>query len=252
MEFGFLVKKMISYILEPMSMILFLMAVSVYFLFKKNNLKVKTFFLSGLVLLLLFSYPPFANSLAQNLEDKYPKYEQKEPIKYIHVLGNGHNTDPTQPVSSHLSDGATKRVLEGIIIQRQNSGSKIIFTGYKGDTNTSTAQMNATLAMALGVKKEDIIVNPNPVDTREEAISTKALIEDEAFVLVTSATHIPRAMMIFESMGLHPIPAPTNYYKDEYRGLLRAPNVGSLYISTVSMHEYFGMVLAKVKNIFSK
>ena len=250
MEVGFFLKKFISFFLDPLGMVSVLFVLGIYFLYRSKYAKAELFLLSSFGLLYLFSYPPFANFLAQNLEDTYPKYEQKQLVKYIHVLGNGHNTDPSQPISSHLSDGATKRVLEGIIIQKQNPGAKLIFTGFKGDTNTSTAQMNATLAIALGVKEEDIIINPQPVDTREEAFSTQKLIGNEPFVLVTSATHIPRAMMIFESLGLHPIPAPTNYYKSEYRGLLRAPNVHSLYISTISMHEYFGMILAKIKSFF--
>ncbi len=250
MEVGFFFKKFISFFLDPLGMVSVLFVLGIYFLYRSKYAKAELFLLSSFGLLYLFSYPPFANFLAQNLEDTYPKYEQKQLVKYIHVLGNGHNTDPSQPISSHLSDGATKRVLEGIIIQKQNPGAKLIFTGFKGDTNTSTAQMNATLAIALGVKEEDIIINPQPVDTIEEAFSTQKLIGNEPFVLVTSATHIPRAMMIFESLGLHPIPAPTNYYKSEYRGLLRAPNVHSLYISTISMHEYFGMILAKIKSFF--
>jgi uncharacterized SAM-binding protein YcdF (DUF218 family) len=249
-EFGFLLKKFISFFLDPFGMVSILFIIGIYFLYKSKYNKAKLFLLSSFSLLYLFSYPPFANLLAQNLENQYPKYEYNKNVKYIHVLGNGHNTDVSQPISSHLNATSTKRVLEGIILHKKIANSKIIFTGYSGDTNTSSAEMNSILAITLGVNSEDIILGSKPLDTREEALFTKSLLGDEPFILVTSATHIPRAMMIFESLGMHPIAAPTNYYKDEFSGYLRRPDVNTLYISTVCMHEYFGMVLSKVRSLF--
>lgn len=251
MEFGFFIKKFISFFLDPLGMVTILFVLGIYFLYKSKYAKAELFLLSSFGLLYLFSYPAFANLLAQNLENQYPKYEYNQSVEYIHVLGNGHNTDADQPISSHLNAASTKRVLEGIIIYNKMPGSKLIFTGYAGNTNTSSAKMNSILALSLGVKNEDMLLSSKPVDTREEAIFTKSVLGDKPFILVTSATHMPRAMMIFESLGMHPIAAPTNYYKENYRGLLREPSVSAFYISTVSLHEYFGMVLAKVKSIFS-
>ncbi len=250
MEFGFFLKKFISFFLDPLGMVTILFVFGIYFLYKSKYAKAELFLLSSFGLLYLFSYPLFANLLAQNLENQYPKYDYTQSVEYIHVLGNGHNTDPSQPISSHLNSASTKRVLEGVIIYKNMPASKLIFTGYGGNTDASSAQMNSILALSLGVQKEDIVLGPKPVDTREEAAFTKAILGDKPFILVTSATHMPRAMMIFESLGMHPIAAPTNYYKESYRGLLRVPSVSAFFISTVSLHEYFGMILAKVKSIF--
>lgn len=38
----------------------------------------------------------------------------------------------------------------------------------------------------------------------------KQAIGDVPFLLVTSASHLPRAMIFFEKRGLHPLPAPAN------------------------------------------
>jgi len=249
MEFGFLLKKLVVFFLEPLGMVTTIFILGIYFLYKTDYTKAKLFLVSSLGLLHLFSYPPFANLLVKKLENQYPKYDYTKNVKYIHVLGNGHNTDVSQPISSHLNATSTKRVLEGIIIHKKTANSKIIFTGYSGDTNTSSAQMNSILALSLGVKKENLIIGHKPLDTREEAIFTESILGDEPFALVTSASHIPRAMMIFESLGMHPIAAPTNYYKEDFSGFLRKPSVHAFYISTISMHEYFGMVLAKVKTL---
>ena len=245
MDIGFMVKKFITFFVEPSGMVLTLLILGLYFLYRDRYKFAKIFLSLGLGFLLLFAYPPFANFLIQNLEDRYSKYDYQQDIKYIHVLGSGHNTDETQPLSSQV--GSIRRVLEGVIIHKQIKGSKLILTGFKGKTNISNAQMNEKLALSLGVKKEDIILGIEPKDTQEEAIFTKSIVGKEPFVLVTSASHIPRSMKLFESLGLHPIPAPTNFYKDEFRGFLRVPDLDSFSKSTRAIHEYYGMLWNYIK-----
>ena len=248
MELTFFLKKFISFFLEPFGMVATLFVLGLYFLYMNRAKRAKQFLSASFLLLFLFSYPPFTNTLVENLENQYPKYDYKTEVEYVHVLGNGHNTDKSQPISSHLNDTQTKRVLEGIIIYKHTPNSKLIFTGYSGSTDISNAKMNAILSSALGVEDEAMIINGNPVDTREEAAFTKTIVGDSPFVLVTSATHMPRAMIIFRSFGMNPIAAPTNYYKEDFRGYFRKPSARHFFISTVAVHEYLGMVLAIIRS----
>lgn len=163
------------------------------------------------------------------------------------MLGSGHNTDLTQPLSSQVGDASIKRDIEGILIHRATKGSKIIFTGYAGNTEIPTALMNAKLAKSLGVKQEDMIVNPQPKDTKEEAIFTKSVVGEDPFVLVTSATHMPRAMILFKSLGLNPIAAPTNFHKKKFDGFFEVPDVTSFKNSQIAMHEYIGILWSKLR-----
>jgi uncharacterized SAM-binding protein YcdF (DUF218 family) len=249
MEIGFLLKKFISFFVEPFGFGLTLLIVGIFFVLKQKESRAKLFLFSSLFVFLLFSYPPFVNFLVQNLESQYPKYDYKQKIKYIHVLGSGHTTDKMQPISSQISSGGTKRVLDGVIIYKRTPDVKLIFTGYKGKTTLSNAEMNARLAEALGVNKKDIIINGHPTDTKEEAIFTKSIVGKQAFALVTSATHMPRAMMLFKSLGMHPIAAPTNFYKNNITSYLRAPNIQTFSTATIAMHEYIGIVWEKLKRV---
>lgn len=247
MELGFFLKKFVSFFIHPFGIVFTLFVLGVVFLYIQKEKSAKIFLSLSLFLLFLFSYPPFSNYLVKNLENQYPKYEYKQDVQYIHVLGSGHNTDITQPISSHLSSAATKRVLEGVIIHKQIANSKIIFTGFKGKTDVSNAVMSSQLALALGVKKDDMIINPYPKDTKEEALFTQTLIGSEPFALVTSATHMPRSMMLFKSLGLNPIAAPTNFHKQDFRGYLRTPGSMSFHRSTFAIHEYIGILWAKIR-----
>lgn len=103
MEMGFFFKKFITFFVEPLGLVLTFFALGLLFLLRDKKRYATIFLTSSFGLLLLFSYEPFSNLLVKNLEQIYPKYSYEEQVKYIHVLGSGHNTDTSQPISSNLS-----------------------------------------------------------------------------------------------------------------------------------------------------
>ncbi len=242
---GFYLKKTLSFFLEPFGLLVLLFSLSLYFLFKNKIKQTKFFLTSAISLLLLFSFPPFSNFLINNLENKYQTYNYDANISYIHVLGHGNSDDPFQPHSSLLTNPALKRVVEGVIIHNKQPSTKLIFTGYEGSTTLSNAKANAQVAIELGVNPKDIITSGKPKDTKEEALFCKTVVKDKPFVLVTSATHLPRAMEIFHSIGLHPIPAPCDF-KRKHSTYTYLPNLESLNNSQTAIHEYLGLIWQKL------
>lgn len=108
----------------------------------------------------------------------------------------------------------------GIRLWLANPGSKMIFTGAAAKTNpVSTAEAGARVAESLGVPRSAIITLDSPKDTEEEAAAVKQAIGDVPFLLVTSASHLPRAMIFFEKQGLHPLPAPANQLAIDARSI---------------------------------
>lgn len=243
MDTLFIVKKTLSFFIEPYGLILTFLLFGFFSLYGKKLGKAKFFILSAFVLLLLFAYPPFSNFLVKGLEDVYPKFEpENEKIAYIHVLGNGNNDDTTQPVSSMIGDVSMKRVVEGVLLQKHYENSKMIFTGYEGNTNLPNAMINARLAQMLGVKEEDITTNSKAKDTKDEAIFAKRTAGEKPIIVVTSAMHMLRAVKLFRDQGLDPIPAPTDFKRQNIKTYLMPPTVESLKNSQTAMHEYIGMI----------
>lgn len=250
MEFGFFLKKFVSFFAEPLGLVLVAFALGLIFLLQKRVGLAKGFVAFGVFLLLLFSYPPFASWLIAPLESHYTKFtplNSHQNIKYIHVLGSGHSVDADQSITSQLSNAAIKRVTEGVMLHKALPHTKLIFTGYAGDTNTSNAQINATIALALGVKKENIIINAKPKDTKEEAAFSASVVGLEPFLLVTSASHMHRAMALFESSGMKPIAAPTDFHKESFIGYFRAPKPYYFHVSSVAIHEYLGSLWSRLR-----
>jgi len=242
---GFYLKKTIAFFIKPFGLLLLLIFLSLYFLRDNKPKKAKLFLSVTAFLFLLFSFPPFSNFLIDHLEEKYPKYNYDANISYIHVLGSGNSDDIAQPHSSLLNSSSIKRVVEGIIIHNKQPNTKLIFTGYEGSTTLSNAQANAQVAIDLGVNPKDIITSAKPKDTKEEALFCKTIVKNKPFVLVSSATHLPRAMELFHSVGLHPIPAPTDFNKKHstYKYL---PNLHSFNNTQLAIHEYLGLLWQKL------
>ncbi len=100
----------------------------------------------------------------------------------------------------------------------------------------------------LGVPKEDIITVVTPKDTQEEAIAVKNIVKNEAFVLVTSAIHMKRAVMLFKKLGMNPILAPSGFWvKRVNHKLVNLPSVGNIMKISAALHEYFGIVWYKLR-----
>lgn len=165
----------------------------------------------GWLMLLLLSLQPVADGLLRPIENKYPTWQGNQKVEYVVVLGGGYTWDANWAPSSNLINNSLPRLNEGIRLWRANPGSKMIFTGAAAKTNpVSTAEAGARVAESLGVPRSAIITLDSPKDTEEEAAAVKQAIGDVPFLLVTSASHLPRAMVFFQQAGLHPLPAPAN------------------------------------------
>ena len=208
----FTLKKVLGGMMLPLPLLLLLMAVGIALLwFSRFQRTGKLCVSLGWLLLLLLSLQPVADSLLKPIEDKYPTWRDEKRVQYVVVLGGGYTWNPNWAPSSNLINNSLPRLTEGIRLWYENPGSKLIFTGAAAKTNpVSTAEAGARVAESLGIPRSEIIVLDKPKDTEEEAAAVKEAIGDAPFLLVTSASHLARAMIFFRRAGLTPLPAPAN------------------------------------------
>lgn len=160
----------------------------------------------------LVSFQPIATSLLRPLErENEPFIPTAETVDFVMVLGSGHVIDHAMPITSELSRTSLMRLAEGLRIHQLYPESKLILSGYGGGQEISQARMMAKVALALGAKKNDILLLETARDTWEEAFQAASVVGDKKLVLVTSASHMTRALYEFDQAGLNPTPAPTNF-----------------------------------------
>lgn len=239
--------------LMPLSIgVLFIIFAFVLLHLKKMK-KAKFMLIVSIAWFFLFSYSPVANLLLYSIESDHPTlHTAPEDTQYIYVLGGGHHTDESLPITSQIVEASVVRLNEGIRLYRQlNKRAKIIVSGYHGlYDKTEHAVLQQKLALSLGVDKKDIILFQGTRDTQEEAKAGKKLLNGKPFILVTSASHMTRALKFFTYEGLEPIAAPTNHLASiqhlDYTDFFSSD---ALTKSRIVFHEVLGLLWQKLKGI---
>jgi uncharacterized SAM-binding protein YcdF (DUF218 family) len=208
----FILKKIIGGWLLPLPFLLLMMGAALCLLwFTRWQRSAKALLSVSWLVLLLISLQPVADKMLKPIEDTYPTWRGDTKVDYIVVLGGGYTWNPEWAPSSNLISNSLPRLTEGVRLWQANPGAKMIFTGARAITNpVSTAEAGARVAESLGVPRSQIITLDEPKDTEEEAAAVAKAIGQQPFLLVTSASHLPRAMIFFQNAGLHPLPAPAN------------------------------------------
>lgn len=241
---------------QPIPLCLSLLLLGLFFLiFTRKKKTGKVLVGIGTLVLAIFSYDGASDMLVEPLERKYPPisaFEELKDIKWIVVLGGGSGVDPGLPPSTYLSDASMIRLSEGVFLHNRLPESKLIFTGRSGfEGIRPVAEVMASTAEEWGVESENIVLETSAIDTKDHPIYVKEIVGKDRFILVTSASHMPRAMGLFRKHGMDPIPAPTDYMVKEREGGLRPgvffPSAGSLEKTGQAIHEYLGMVWAKIR-----
>jgi len=249
----FILKKTVTMFVMPFSIGMLLLLIGIVLLLQHKRIKATLFLSLSFIWLFLISYSPFANAFLYKYENIYPTLHQApQNVSYIYVLGSGHHTDASQPITSQNSEVASVRLNEAIRLYHQlEEKPTIIVSGYSGfDDPTSGAHMQKQLAVALGVKADKLHLEPTPKDTQDEAQAAKQYIGNAPFILVTSASHMKRAITFFKHIGLNPIPAPTNHLAHvthpHYTGFF---DVNALRKTNMAWHEMLGLLWQKIKGI---
>ena len=143
------------------------------------------------------------------------------------------------------------RLSEAVCIHNKLPQTRLVFTGRSGFKGfTPVAEVMADMAVELGLRPDEIIIEPEATDTKDHPIRVKEIIGSDKFILVTSASHMPRAMALFKRQGMQPIPAPTDYLvkrREAFSPGVFFPSAGSLEKAGRAIHEYLGVMWAKLR-----
>jgi uncharacterized SAM-binding protein YcdF (DUF218 family) len=112
------------------------------------------------------------------------------------------------------------------------------------------AKVLADVALAIGVDEKALILESVSKDTKDEARLIHKIVERDKFVLVTTASHMPRSVALFKKLGMQPIPAPTDYGVKGSQGM--SPGIffagsGGLRKAELAFHEYLGLAWARLR-----
>lgn len=191
-------------------------------------------------------------------EKWYGKYDQPLPAgktyEYGIVLGGYSDWDwkHDRPEFSEIAD----RLLEGVQLHAKGiirklvlaSDGSVILRG-KGAISGNPQGMKVYL-MNMGIPAEDIIIEPKANNTHENATLTLELIGEDLrnkpSVIITSSIHVPRSVLAFEQVGLHPDVYMTDLPTEIDRARFSIwPSFGVIIGWRALLHEMVGYVAYK-------
>jgi uncharacterized SAM-binding protein YcdF (DUF218 family) len=206
---------------------------------------------AGGLLLMLASWQPVADALLSPLEERYPPLTDParvSDVTAVVVLGGGWWPGAEDwPITARLSESSAIRLFEGLRLMPTWPEARLVLTGAgRSADRAPIAWGYAEVARDFGVPETRMLVMDTPVDTAQEAEAVRAALGDGArLVLVTSASHMPRAMAYFRRVGLDPVAAPTHRLSgrsayDELRDWL--PAADYLQMTERAWYEYLGLL----------
>jgi uncharacterized SAM-binding protein YcdF (DUF218 family) len=144
-------------------------------------------------------------------------------------------------------------VVEGVRLLRGTPGARLILS-LPGRLPAESKQAIAKeLCEVMGVSPERLRLVTSALDTEDEARTVASLVGAEPVVLVTSASHMLRAMRLFEGAGMSPVSCPTDFLTPRPgtpRGIQPAavfPCADNVYLSERAVYECLGLAWAMVR-----
>ncbi|RJY16390.1 YdcF family protein [Parashewanella spongiae] len=243
----FWLKKIISQFFMPLPLVV-LILLSTWLWIRHRRFARASIATTILMIMILAS--PISNWLFVNpLESQYSA--NNAPMKSkctVLILGSGHNDMTDLSATQQLSSTALARLVEGVRQFKLSQNCRFVVSGWNdGSHLRSHAEVMAEAAVELGIPSDRIDKMPLAKDTDEEAVYLKQLQGGAPFRLVTSATHMPRAIAIFKQRGLVPEPAPTDFINSPSKWWrLEAKQLNA---SQRAIHEYLGLAWFHIKSV---
>ncbi len=193
--------------------------------------------------------------LVHQLESQYEVFDPskiavKGPVDIL-VLGGGSSLDPRLPAGQQLSHVALPRLIEGLRLHHELPDSRLVLSGHSMSGRTSVGELMALTSLELGVSPSDTLMLVDPGNTREEAEAYFSRFgETHTLILVTSASHMPRAMHEFRRLGLEPHSAPAGFliHQDPIRPTFHfKPSLNKIDKMRVGIKENLGLLYASWK-----
>ncbi|AAN54712.1 YdcF family protein [Shewanella oneidensis] len=241
----FWVKKAVSQAIMPIPFILLLLLFSLI-IWRRPRLA-KWAIAGAFTLLLVLSSQFSVDYLVKPLETQYPINASSITGQcVVMVLGSAHSDIEDATAVQSLSAVALARLTEGLRQLKLGQDCTLVVSGWGGElTKHPHAEVMAKAAAELGVDASRIIQFPLARDTLEEAQYFKDHFGNQSVRLVTSASHMPRAMAIFSGKGLIASAAPTDFRaRDDFYWRFTADN---LLASQRALHEYIGRLWLWIK-----
>ena len=247
---SFYLSKIIWLILNPFNLFIFitLFSLSLYF-FNLRRLSL-IIFLINFIFIAFISFIPIGSFLIYKLEKEYhSNIKIPETVDGILILGGA--TDPLlfKEYDQISLNGSAERLVESVPIIKKFDKAKVIFSGGSGIINRPDlghSQVAKLFYKKMGVDINKIFFEDKSRNTHENIIYSKKIAKpkkNENWLLITSASHMKRALLIAEKNNWKFIPYAVDFKNiKEFKLTPNLNLLSNLNSFQSGLHEWLGLV----------
>ena len=247
----FVLSKTLGVLLVPSNFIIACGAVGLGLFFSKRR-RIGGWLLAGCVIaLLIFGFSPVGALLLLPLETRFAPWnpEAGDPTGII-VLGGGVDPELTLARGTPALGPSGVRIVVAAELAHRYPNARLVYVGGSSSlrsSNLSEADVARRIFKNLGIAEDRVQLEQNSKNTDENVRFFMGLVNpkpSERWLLVTSASHIPRSIGLFRKAGLHVEPYPVDWRTSGWSDLFKIQDglTGGLSLTDAAAHEWLGLI----------
>ncbi|RLD61263.1 MAG: hypothetical protein DRI95_14435 [Bacteroidetes bacterium] len=248
----YLLSKIFSFLFSPLNWV-FILLITAFFI-KINKWK-KNLIYIAIATLYLFSNSYIFHITASKWNIKPIKLKNNERYKYAIVLGGMANFD--EELKRIKFSVSVDRLLQALSLYKTGYIENIIISGGSGSIlypEMLESEIVRSYLLQIGIQESDILIENRSKNTRQNALFTSELLgtknHNETCLLITSSSHMRRAIGCFEKTGIKTHPYPTNQLDSAFKfslGNFLLPDPAILNSWKLLIHEIAGYMIYRIK-----
>jgi uncharacterized SAM-binding protein YcdF (DUF218 family) len=210
--------KLLAWLALPSTLVMVALLVGLVLLWLRRTRWGRGLVTASALMALVPALLPIFDLVALPLENRFPIPELPEHVDGIVVLGGAVVQDVTAGRGRPSLNEGAERMTEAVRLARAHPEAMLLFAGGSGLLGVqavSEADVARQFFTEQGLDPARLLLEDRSRDTRENAGYAYELARptlDETWVLVTSAMHLPRAVLAFEAAGWRVVPYPVDYF----------------------------------------
>ena len=241
----FILSKILDFLMQPISWILILL---IWMFISKNKKIKKRLLIISILTAVVFSNHFIYQKIVMAWQSKPLTIAKGNQYSAGILLGGFANFDKH---NKGFFNEASDRFIETEKLYHQGIIQKILMTGGSGELihhENKEADFIKNELITSGVAEKDILIENKSRNTYENAIFSKRILDSlqlkGPYVLITSATHMPRSINIFKKAEISIIPFPSDYRVIDSRISWQdivIPDMKLLNEWSIILHEIIGL-----------
>lgn len=251
----FFAGKVLGLLTQPLLWIAAMLALALVWQ-KRHPQRTRKTVAATLVLLLGLGWMPAPDAILRLLENQYPELAMDADLSaYAGVVVLGGATDSGRMAQDHLQpllNGAAERMTATVAIARRYPNLRVVFTGGEGalmGIGPSEAERAARFFSSLGLTAPRIAFESASRNTYENATLTAQLPNidiRQRWLLLTSASHMPRSMATFQKAGWNVTAYPVDHQTSTVTPWSDYSIAGGIHSWEMVLHELLGLLAYRI------